>query len=150
MKHNPFLISLQDLVFGLFGGVALLVIVLSTFEESESTIVSDFVFVEVVWNPAYIQQGTGLASLAQEVKLRPTVASAAGPGWLYWTDGSELAQQVKRGSEPKSHYYAGPVGTVAWTLDYPEAAIEQLDIRTKRGVTRYQSGTSIRIETVLN
>ena len=148
MAKNPFLTSLQDLVFGLFGGVALLVIVLSTFDESESSIRADFVFVEVTWKDD--SAPNNYRKLVDLVKLGRAGGSMAAPPWLYHTEAAALEYESERGAATKSIYYAGPIPASTWTLTYPAEAIVELQVRTKRGVTRYPSGTPIRVETVEN
>lgn len=150
MTTNPFLTSLQDLVFGLFGGVAVLVIVLSTFSENDGSLTSDFVFVEVVWHHSKVEELAQLRPLAEEVLLVPVINGGPQVKWMHFTSGDEIVEEAKRGYAPRSLYYAGPVHEMTWVLQYPETAIEELRVRTKRGITHYRSGVPIRIETVTN
>lgn len=136
---KAFLTSLQDLVFGLFGSLAMLVVIFSIFSQGEHSFQDRFLLVRVEWRVEAIADKPDDVLEAALTQVTLTRGRKALP-WEFVPELESLRRAMNDGLAPASVYFVSetllnqePPGT-QFALTLPEFA--------KRAVLRTRGGES--------
>jgi hypothetical protein len=151
MYQSAFLTSLQDLVFGLFGSLALLVVVFSIFSEGEHSYQDPFLLVRVEWSIDALlnKSDTEIQEMLGAVELN--LPSGAALQWELSSSVRTVRRMLDDGVSPRSVHYLGS-GTAnervlanALYLRLPISA-EFASVRTRAGQYTHKGAGALTIK----